>query len=254
MKCQRCGKNADKGWEYCPSCGFRLARTERRGSGFRFDNIFERFDKQMKQMQEMNKTFEKDFEVFDLSPMFRDIQKTPINKKTRGFRITMSSGTGMEPKISVKTFGDEKNDMRKDILEQLNDEKGIQIPMRSVPEERKEREKEKRFRFPGFSRSAERPKPVQQEEMSEERSELELPDRTEEPKTTVKRIDSRLLVDIDIPGVKSQDRINVRELENSIEVKAIADNKAYFKILTKPPQFRLSSKKFEKGKLHLEFS
>ncbi len=254
MKCPRCRKDTEKGWEYCSSCGFRLARTERRDSGFRLDNIFKRFDKQM---QGMGRMFEKDFEVFDLSPMFKELRERPVEKKTRGFRITMSSGTGREPKISVKTFGDEKDEIRKEILEQLSGEKGMQIPMkRPAPDERKERER--RFRFPGFTRTAEKTKPIEmmerREEKTEERKELQLPDRTEEPKTSVKRLDNKVVVEIEVPGVKSHDRIDVRELESSVEVKAIADDKAYFKILTKPSQFRLSSKKFEKGKLHLEFS
>jgi hypothetical protein len=39
-----------------------------------------------------------------------------------------------------------------------------------------------------------------------------------------------------------------------VEVKAIARDRAYFKILTKPAQFMLSQKSFKDGTLHLEFS
>lgn len=246
MKCPRCRKDTEKGWEYCSSCGFRLKSND----FFRFDDMFKRVNKQMEQM---NRMFEKDLEVFDLSPVFRELRERPVERKTKGFRITMSSGTGREPKVSVQTFGDNKDEMRKDILEQLNDEKGMQIPMkRAAPEERERR----RFRFPGLTRPAERPaeRPAQRFLEKDENKESRVPTKTEEPKTSVKRLGSKVVVDIEMPGVRSEDRIDVRELENSIEVKALAGDRAYFKILTKPSQFRLSGKRFDKGRLHLEFS
>jgi hypothetical protein len=39
-----------------------------------------------------------------------------------------------------------------------------------------------------------------------------------------------------------------------VEVRARAGDKAYFKIITKPEQFSVTSRKFGSGKLHLEFS
>ena len=59
---------------------------------------------------------------------------------------------------------------------------------------------------------------------------------------------------MNIPDVKSEDDIVINELENSVEVRAMAGETAYFKILTKPAQFRLTKKEFKKGKLHLEFA
>jgi HSP20 family molecular chaperone IbpA len=78
--------------------------------------------------------------------------------------------------------------------------------------------------------------------------------RTEEPKTSVARSASNVVVSIQLPGVKSDKDIEVCELENSVEVKALAHDRAYFKILTKPSQFRLAKKRFEKGVLEMEFS
>ncbi len=69
----------------------------------------------------------------------------------------------------------------------------------------------------------------------------------------MRRIDSKVIVNIELPGVKASD-IQITQRQESIEVKAFAGEKAFFKILTKPAQFRITSKKFEKGKLHLEFS
>jgi HSP20 family molecular chaperone IbpA len=80
-----------------------------------------------------------------------------------------------------------------------------------------------------------------------------VPETTEEPKMQVRRTDSKVVVELDMPGVESMGMIDIRELESSIEVKAAAEKKAYFKILTKPAQYRLAGKRFENGRLFLEF-
>jgi HSP20 family molecular chaperone IbpA len=238
MKCPRCKRDVEKGWEYCSSCGFMLKNDD----FSRFDDMFKRVNKQMEQM---NRMFDKDFEVFDLSPVFNELREKPVERKARGFRITMNSGTGREPKVSVQTFGDSNNEMRKDILEQLAD-KGAK------PSAKSDGKRHTMFRIPGLTRTNERPKQGSMER--DENNEFHLSTKTEEPKTSVKRLGSKVVVDIEIPDVKSHDRIDVRELESSVEVKAIAGDKSYFKILTKPSQFKLSEKRFEKGMLHLEFS
>jgi HSP20 family molecular chaperone IbpA len=84
--------------------------------------------------------------------------------------------------------------------------------------------------------------------------EFKIPELTEEPKASIRRLESKVVVDIEMPGVESDENVDVKELENSVEVKAIAGDRAYFKILTKPSSFSLSEKKFEKGRLHLEFA
>jgi hypothetical protein len=233
MKCPRCGRDAERGWEYCPRCGYSLGRD----SGFfRFDDAFERVHRQMEKMSRM---FEKDFEVFDLSPVFKEI---PAERRAKGFRITMRSGTGMEPRISVQTFGDKNEELKREVMEQLGIEKGTEKQEPVKREARPAATEKRRFRIPVLSKP------------SREKVEICTPELTEEPKTCVRRLDSGVVVDIEIPGVESLQNVDVRELESSVEVKALAGKKAYFKILTKPPQFRLSGKSFERGKLHLEFS
>lgn len=89
---------------------------------------------------------------------------------------------------------------------------------------------------------------------SQERVVIKESMKTEEPKTSVAKSASKVVVSIHLPDVKSDHDIEISDLESSVEVKALADDRAYFKILTKPPQFRLARKSFEKGVLHLEFS
>ena len=188
-------------------------------SGDFFDEIFSRM---RKELAEMNKLLEKDIEAFDISPWFKDMDKRKIvlaNPKGSGFSIKIVQSGGKEPEVSVKTFGDVD---REKLQKEVN---GLGLGHDGKPVQQKE------------------PKLQIKESM-----------RTEEPKTVVSRSSSKVMVSMEMPGVKSDKDIEVSELESSVEVKALAGDKAFFKILTKPPQFRLTKKSLQKGMLNLEFS
>lgn len=227
MECPRCRKKLEKSWGFCPNCGFKIQGNE----FVSFDEIFERMHKQM---EKMFRQTEKDFEVFDLSPVFREF---PTDKKAKGFKITIRSGTGTEPEINVRTFGDVKEEeLKKEIYEHLGTAK-------QGPTQRATQKPKMQVIGGGYGNEQKPPK-----------KELKMPEPTEEPKASIRRLESKVVVDIEIPGVESEKNVDVKELENSVEVKAIAGDRAYFKILTKPSNFRLSEKKFGKGRLHLEFT
>jgi len=222
MQCPVCGTKIDREWGFCPRCGTRI-------SGDFFDEIFSRM---RKELAEMNKLLEKDIEAFDLSPWFKDMDKKSIHPKRSGFTIKIVQAGNKKPDISVRTFGDvEKSKLRKEI-----DEFGAWQP--------------------GLGRETEqgaKPRPFRPAE-PHEKLVIKEAVKTEEPKTSVARSASKVAVSIQLPGVESERDIEVSELESSVEVKALAKDRAYFKILTKPSQFRLSKKSFEKGILHMEFS
>jgi len=71
-----------------------------------------------------------------------------------------------------------------------------------------------------------------------------------EPKTSVKRLSNTIIYEINIPGVKSLKDLSIVKLENSIEIKAVAKEKAYFKLL--PINLPIIDYELEKGKLILE--
>ncbi|NIO21415.1 MAG: hypothetical protein GTN76_11920 [Candidatus Aenigmarchaeota archaeon] len=213
MRCRKCGKEANEKWDFCPRCGSRLRRDL-------FTDVFSRMEREFK---EMNKMLERDFEVFDLSPFFRK----PI--RGRGFSINITQSSGKKPKVSVKTFGD--------------------VDKREIEEEAKKI---------GFGERLGTLKPKITETREPEKSEvtesvsISGAKTTEEPKTSVKRIGERIVVEVELPDVRDEKDIEVKPLENSIEVKARAGDKAYFKILTKPPQTNVTSKHFKNGILYLE--
>lgn len=214
MKCETCGTEGEKGWKYCPRCGSRQSRL------FNVGDIFTRMRKQMTEItKEMDHVFERDIEAVDLSPFFK---KLPQGS---GFTIKIISGTGMKPHVHVKTFG---NVSRERVEEQLE----AQLGMKPTPHHHH--------------------KHVQAQTI--ETSTLPTPKTTEEPSARISSLGNKVIVDIDLPGVKKEKDIEVLERESSVEVKAIAGDKGFFKILTKPPEFTLKEKTFKKGSLHLEFA
>jgi hypothetical protein len=81
---------------------------------------------------------------------------------------------------------------------------------------------------------------------------IKLPQETSEPETEIRRSGNKVLVDIRLPGVKSRGDIDISELESSVEIKAVAGNRGYFKIIRKPEFSRITRKSFENGVLKLE--
>jgi HSP20 family molecular chaperone IbpA len=213
MKCPRCGHDAEKNWKYCPKCGMVLARN---GFFSGFFNLDKMFDRMHRQMDDVNKMFDKNFEVFDLRPMFREGKP---GRNVSGFTVKISRIGGKEPKVSVRTFGDVDNKAVQKEVKELAQVSGA------------------------GSGTVKQPKRV-----------FPSPRYTEEPKTSIRKLESKVVVEIEIPDVKSEEDIQIDELENSVEVKAVAGDKAYFKILTKPADHTVTGKKFEKGRLIIEFS
>ncbi|MBU0898873.1 MAG: zinc ribbon domain-containing protein [Nanoarchaeota archaeon] len=217
-KCPRCRAEVEKGWNYCPECGMTFKNQI--GFNIMSDDFFNQiFSRMRKQMKEMDKNFDKDFEVRDLTPLFKTKPKTGS-----GFTIRISRSNNDKPKVFVKTFGDADNkEVKEDINEQLEN-MGI-----------KPQEQTLKKNFWGFKQTKE-------------------PKTIEEPKANITTTPVNVTVEVELPKVKNLDDIEVRDLENSIEIKAVSGDKAYFKILTKPAHFKLKKKDFEKSVLHLEFA
>ena len=216
MRCPNCGSSVDEKWQFCSKCGARLRRRRSIFDIFS-GSVFSRMEKEMREMERMQRSFERQFETLDITPFFR----TPVRGK--GFTIKIVTKGGGKPQVSVKTFGDvNPQEVKREISQKLH------IPAGPVPREAKR------------ERPPEKPPAV--------------PKVTEEPKTSVKNVDSKVVVEMEIPGVKSEQDISINELEESVEVKAMAGNKAFFKILTKPASSRITKKALRNGKLQLEFS
>jgi HSP20 family molecular chaperone IbpA len=218
MTCRRCGKKVEKGWRFCPNCG---SVTERQSRSM-FDDIFSRF---RREFRDMDKMFNKEFELLDLSPFLRQ-QGRP---RGAGFTIKITRRNNERPDVNVRTFGNiDNNVVRKEVAEGMR-------PL-------------------GVAQPGERPLPEPARKSYAHKTMHKPAKVTEEPKTQVRSLGTRLIVEMELDDVKSESDIDVNELESSVEVRARAGEKAYFKIIKKPEQFSVSSRRFEKGKFYLEFS
>ena len=71
-----------------------------------------------------------------------------------------------------------------------------------------------------------------------------------EPSTSIRRLANKVIYEVNIPGVKSMNDISITRLENSIEIKALAGNKAYAKLI--PLNLPITNYELTDGKLILE--
>ncbi len=72
-----------------------------------------------------------------------------------------------------------------------------------------------------------------------------------EPSTNIRRLSNKVIYEVNLPGVKSVNDISLMKLENSIELKAVGKDVAYFKPI--PISLPVINYKFSKEKLILEF-
>ncbi len=72
----------------------------------------------------------------------------------------------------------------------------------------------------------------------------------QEPLTKIRRLLNKVVYEIEMPGVKSIKDVSIIKLENSIEIKALAKDKAYFKLI--PINLPIINYNLSKGKLILE--
>jgi len=134
--------------------------------------------------------------------------------KISGVSITIR-GTSGEPKVEVKTFGDYKK---------LEPELKRRLGVKAGVEEIEEEEAEEKVRVPKV---------------------------TEEPEAEIKSSGNKQIISIKLPDVKEED-IEIKKLEQSMEIKAFAGDKAYFKLIPLPANAAVVKKEFKDGVLRIE--
>ena len=225
--CKRCGKKIEKKFSYCPYCGNSInSEKEKQEYGMlgKNDNL-DIFNSGMKMpfginflFKNLMKEMEKQFKELD-GGMGKEkaIKKRDIlpTQQQGEISINISSGDGT-PIIRVKSLGD--------------------IP------EFKEMEKQ--------LKPAETKKNIRKNQISQEKAQelAKLP--RQEAESRVRRLSEKVVYEIELPGVNNLRDVIVNELENSIEIKAFAKDKAYFKFL--PIGLPLLKYALKNGKLTLE--
>lgn len=74
---------------------------------------------------------------------------------------------------------------------------------------------------------------------------------TEEPEAKVSRTDNKEVIKLNLPDVKSLEDIEIRQLNQSIEIKAFAGDKTYFKLIPVPSNATVNNE-FKDGVLKIE--
>ncbi|OGJ22213.1 hypothetical protein A3K73_06460 [Candidatus Pacearchaeota archaeon RBG_13_36_9] len=230
--CRKCGKKIHKDFEYCPHCGYFIGDKQKEQEDYGFlgkSDVVNSFPNELrlplglntlfkKLMKEMDKQFQElDREIGKEKEMTR---RMPQNRedyiKQGGISINISSGAG-KPVIRVKSFGN------------MPEFKGVETQIKNP----------RRTSI----------KPALQKIDEEKVKKLaKLP--REEATSKVRRLSGKVIYELDLPDVKDIKDIIVNQLENSIEVKAFAKDKAYFKFL--PVSLPLLKYQFGEGKLILE--
>jgi hypothetical protein len=218
----RCGKKISRDYLFCPFCGSRLKE------GKEPDNILDSIQDIESQMPFMFRfPFKKLVREIEqqLVQMDKEMGKEMQNEKSekisarpenfaQGISISINSTNGV-PVIKMKQFGP-------DGMKEMTNK-----------DDKKEEQKIKTLT-------------KADQEKLEKYSKLP----KEEPRTTVRRLSDRIIYEIALPGIKNKQNIVINRLENSIEIKAFAKDKAYFKLI--PLNLPIKKHYLENEKLVLE--
>ncbi len=203
----------------CPNCGFPIEPEWNYCPNCGFILGIKKFDFQ-DIFEEIEKTFLKEFrEMFKPESLYESLKKEfeeleEIKPKFSGISIEIRSQTGKKPQIKVKTFGEYKK-LEPKIKEKLYKQFGV--------------------------------------EEIEEAEEKKMPKVVEEPEVKTIREKNQIRYEILLPEIEKEENVSIKELEQSIEVRAVSKDKGYFKIIPIPPGKKLIGYSFEKGKLTLIF-
>ncbi len=211
--CKRCGKKVDNKYDFCPYCGNPI--NEDKGDwGMLGKNDFIPSNE-----LGLPKGFNMIFNSLmkNMSKQFNEMNKLDKNPKKpikkNGISISISTSNNGSPKIRVKSFGNNN------IQNQAQKQK---------PQPKK-----------NFSKS-----------FSQKNAKKFSSLPREEPKTNIRRFSDKVIYEIEVPDVNSIEDVSITKLENSIEIRAITKDKAYFKLI--PINLPITNYNLKEGKLILE--
>jgi hypothetical protein len=195
--CKECGKKINGGKNFCPNCGNSLNSEKKiKNFGLLGKNDLENLSSEIKLPGGLGMLFNSLMKNLDKQFKEMDLndEKNFIDKnnaKKQGISISILTSGNMPPKIKINQFGNKQ-------------------------EKAKIQKNEKNFQSNNFSKA-------NLEKLSK------FP--REEPLVEMKRFSNKIIYEIKIPEVTSIKDISIIKLENSIEIKAIAKDKVYFKLI-----------------------
>ena len=218
--CTKCGNKVNNKYEFCPYCGNKLTKNFREqdwgmlGKDDSINSINEiKFPKALNTIfNSLMKNLNKQFS--ELSKEKADYQSKTNNKKENP---VYKSGIS----ISISSSGNRAPEIR---IKSLGGNQKL-----------KQQEEIKKTIINNFSKK-------NLKKISG------LP--RQEPLTNIRRLSNKIVYEIKMPGVNSMKDVSIIKLENSIEIKALAKDKVYFKLI--PINLPIRHYNFSKEKLILE--
>jgi len=216
-KCKNCGKKIGDSYNFCPYCSAPLKETiEEEDWGILGKNDFIEPGGLNLPMglnalfNSLVKSLNSQLREFDRENKEAPRESTKTTKKNGGISISISTSGDKPPEIKVRSFGN----------------------------------------MPGFNEKEQEMKKVQKINLpsSDSRKFFGLPKK--EPTTDIRRFSNKVVYEIKIPGVKSIKDISIIQLENSIEIKALAKGKVFYKII--PINLPINKYNLSSGVLTLE--
>ncbi|MCD6371916.1 MAG: zinc ribbon domain-containing protein [Candidatus Aenigmarchaeota archaeon] len=200
----------------CPRCG-KSVRSEWiycPYCGYYLRGIYRRdlFDSIFQEIERsISEIFRSD--LFKMPSIFEELEELerPLVRRG-GISIRIERKSGMKPKVFIKTFGDYKK-LEPEIRKRLKLTEGV-----IEAEEEKVRK---------------------------------IPKVTEEPEVKIENKGLQTIITVELPDVEREEDVEIKRLEQSIEIKAYTDEKAYFKIIPLPKEKRIVKEEFKKGKLKI---
>ncbi|MFH1248676.1 MAG: hypothetical protein V1660_00815 [archaeon] len=231
-RCNNCKNKVSRKFPFCPYCG--ISQKEKKNEGL-LDNI----EEEMAAIQ---------------NPAFKEIEAITENiSKSMGFPLNhifkkLTNEIGQQLREADKDFLSRK-DISKlgeaEKREQGSIPKGISIQIRiggGMPSHPQMQ--------PGYQNQTPVKNIIASKNLTQKQKEKSSKLPREEPETKVRRLTDKVIYEISIPGVKSIKDIAVIKLDNSIEIKAISKDRAYFKFL--PISLPLLKYYLKEGSLFLE--
>lgn len=214
-KCPKCKEKISEKYSFCPYCRSSILKEEDWGLLGKSDFME---PEEIKLPMGFNvlfnsliKTLNKQIKEFE-TEQTRQPEKT--NVKKGGISISISTSGNKSPEIKIRSFGNIP-EFKEQEEKMRSDKKAYSL---------KDTSKLNTKRFSG------KPK--------------------EEPKTNIRKFSDKVVYEIDLPGVKSIKDISIIQLENSIEIKALAKDKVFYKII--PINLPIKNYSLLKGRLVLE--
>ena len=222
--CRKCGKKISDKYDFCPYCGDSLNEKHKEENwGMLGKNDFRPLMDGIKLPTGFNMIFNSLMK--NLDKQFKDLGRE-MNKESREQKTNKGIKKG-GVSISISSFGDRPPEIK---VQSSGNMPGFK------QKEPKVKKQIKKISLVNFSK-----------ENIKKFSKLP----REEPSTNIRRFSDKVIYEIKMPGVKSTKDVSIVSLENSIEIKAIAKDKSYFKLI--PIGLPVINYNLSRGKLILEF-